>query len=182
MILTALGIYQSRRVAKVLLFVGAAIGLLVMVVGGTQWFSRESKTPIASDRSVKQSGQGNINVQGSQNTVTLAPAPPTPPQPAKPPAAPPLRRPIEQQANVLRECIQDMAKRTGASEMWLSQIFRGTPPVFPTGPEVDVPAALRYLDSRGEVEILEKMSRPYQTWYEVFNEDIRFKVKALASR
>ena len=78
MILTALGIYQSRRVAKVLLFVGAAIGLLVMVVGGTQWFSRESKTPIASDRSVKQSGQGNINVQGSQNTVTLAPAPPTP--------------------------------------------------------------------------------------------------------
>ncbi len=101
---------------------------------------------------------------------------------AVPAPAASLRRPIEQQADVLRECIRDVAKRTGFSEMWLSQIFRGTPPVFPTGPEVDVPAALRYLGSRGEVEVLETMARPYQAWYEVFNEDIRFKVKALANR
>jgi hypothetical protein len=80
--------------------------------------------------------------------------------------APPLRVSIDAQAAMLRSWIRQTAERTKVSEMWLSQIFRSDLDNIPGGPDVDVPAALRYLDSRGEVEILETARRPYLAWRE----------------
>jgi hypothetical protein len=98
------------------------------------------------------------------------------------PAVPPLRRSIEVQAEMLWSWITQTAAETKVNEMWLSQIFQRVLDNNPGGPDVDVPAALRYLDSKGEVEILEISHRKYPTWWgETFQEDIRFKIKNSAS-
>jgi hypothetical protein len=84
---------------------------------------------------------------------------------------------MEKQTAMLRSWIQQMNQETGAEEMWLSQIFQRALDQVPGGPDVDVPAALQQLASRGEVEILETAKRPFRTWWgETFQEDIRFKV------
>jgi hypothetical protein len=94
---------------------------------------------------------------------------------------PPLRRPMDAQTKMLRSWIRQTMDRTGAREMWLSQIFQSVLDGTPGGPDIDVPQALRHLASEGEVEILETTVRTYRTWWgELFNEDIRFRVKTLS--
>jgi hypothetical protein len=70
--------------------------------------------------------------------------------------------------------------RTNVNEMWLSQIFQSMLDGIPSGPDVDVPAALKYLANNDEVEILETAPRPYRAIYELFQEDIRFRVRKLS--
>jgi hypothetical protein len=106
----------------------------------------------------------------------VAPEPPPQKQEA-PPAVQALRRPIKDQADMLRNWIRQTAAQMKVNEMWLSQIFQRHLDNIPDGPDVDVPSALRYLEANGEVEILETSHREYRTWWrETFQEDIRFKV------
>jgi hypothetical protein len=122
----------------------------------------------------------------------VSPAPQNPEAPKPPPetrapetrvsAVPPVRRPIEIQAAMLRGWIDQTTALTKVNEMWLSQIFQYQLDNIPAGPEVDAPAALRYLNSKGEVKILETAPRPYRTWWgEDFQEDIQFKIQSSAS-
>lgn len=115
---------------------------------------------------------------GPTTEVSKHPETPIEPLPVPRQAVPPLRRPIEVQADMLRSWIGQTVAETKVNEMWLSQLFLRLLDNIPGGPDVDVPAALRYLDSKGEVEILETSNRKYRTWWgETFQEDIRFKIK-----
>lgn len=115
------------------------------------------------------------------NHTHAASSPPSLVPPASPVSAPPLRRPMDAQTKMLRSWIRQTMDRTSAREMWLSQIFQSLLDGIPGGPDIDVPQALRHLASEGEVEILETTARTYRTWWgELFNEDIRFRVKTLS--
>jgi hypothetical protein len=140
-------------------------------------------------RGVNRWAESKREPKGQSDAALIPPTPkeeaPEPPPTKKqeaPPAAAPLRRPIKVQAEMLRNWIGQTAAQTNVNEMWLSQIFDRLLDNIPDGPDVDVPAALRYLDSKGEVEILETSHRIYRTWWrETFQEDIRFKIKNSAS-
>lgn len=170
---------------------GGAIVLFSYFIGHTIEKKRGDATPppLASAPSAlstppnldasKRELKGRPNA--SQNLPTPkeeAPEPPLPQKQEASPAVPPLRRPIKVQAEMLRNWIGQTAAQTKVNEMWLSQIFQRTLDNRPDGPDVDVPAALRYLNSKDEVEILETTRRRYRTWWgEVFQEDIRFNIK-----
>jgi hypothetical protein len=137
--------------------------------------SAPTKEPQAKDSTVLNSGKTHLADPSSAAKEVKRRGDLSSPQGREPVQS--LRRPIEVQADMLRNWIGQTVAQMKVHEMWLSQIFQRILDNRPDGPDVDVPAALRYLNSKGEVEILETSHRPYRTWWgEVFQEDIRFKV------
>lgn len=89
----------------------------------------------------------------------------------------PLRADMERyHVPTLREFIRDMK----AEEMWLSNVFERGHDGRPIGPLVDYPAALRQLESKGEIQILGTLAHRYESYSGTEQMDYKFKVLKLA--
>jgi formylglycine-generating enzyme required for sulfatase activity len=126
-------------------------------------------------RTPPNSAQREAGASVAVSSVSLGPA--GVPAASAPPKA---RLGANSQLDVLRTLVGQM----GVSEMWLSQIFGRGLHSFNGAPAgcglVDYPDAVRGLARRGEVEIIGIENRRYREFYgEAFDEDIRFRVRAL---
>ena len=142
-----------------------------VLFGGGWWligraYEKSQTTPITT------------TTEKPQNPVVREPAPPQTRQPL------PIREDMDAyQVPTVRELIRQM----GVSEMWLSQVMQrgrqGGLDGIPVGGAVDYSAAIKKLESGGEIEILEVANRTYPDfWGESLGEDVRFRVKNLGPR
>lgn len=131
-------------------------------------------------------------IEEAQEPVVREPAPtkrkqsppPTAATPAMQTFPPPIRKDMDAyQVPTVRGLIRQM----GVSEMWLSQIMQrgrqGGLDGISIGGAVDYSAAIKKLESGGEIEILEVANRTYlDYWGESLSEDVRFRVEKLEPR